>query len=292
MRRGEWGGGTYAILITESGQIDIRKIKTENGLLFYVPEYGIYQINKENRLIYGKSQVYIFDQKAINSLNIEAIVDIRKYLKEKNKTKLDEREAAFLVERLQMKVTEAKLLNDLETLGIKEDEQLKEMLDKKIIDAANREYQELKKNFDDSTVDFLNQYYSVDTMAHTNTWVRIFQHSKMTMKKSGKKMPWWIWQKTIYAPQIALVVIDNRLLDVDTSTSVKLELEPDEKTGKLKTVTYLYSKKYKMKWKVADTKTIYRYRKTRVYVVAVKTEPVKQSEPAQEKQQSIEVTAQ
>lgn len=275
-----YGGGTYAIIITESGAIDIRKIKAENGLLFFVDKLGIYQINKENRLIFGKSQVYIFDQKAINSLNIEALIDINKYLKEKKRSIMSNREVAFLVDSVKMKVTEARLLEDMEELGVKDDPKLKDYLDAKVVDAANREYKELLSKLDDETVRFLNRYYDVDTMAHQNVWLSIMESSAFKMKKSGKKYPFWPFQMTVATNHIALVIVDNRILDVDAGIKVNIELE-----GK-NVIHYVTSKKYG-KFKIADNKTIYRFAKTRVYILAVRTAPI--IKPEQEAE-PLEVT--
>jgi len=291
-----YGGGTYALMFTESGNISIRKIKPINQLLFYVPDMGVFQLNKDNRLIFGKSQVYIFDQKAINSLNIQALVNISDFLKEEKRAKLDDREIAYLVETVGMKVTEAKIIQNMIQSGLLPDTEefwnylikrddpatskeelqiLQKQQDQKVLEMLNdlrnrinfvvsRDEIKLRQNLSKETIDWLNNYYTVDTMADINVWLKVFENSAFKMKASGKKYPFWIWQRTVISPHIALVIIDNRILEVDASIKVKVEIE------KGKAVTYIDSKKYG-RFKVADPKTIYRYGKTRVYVVSVQT---------------------
>lgn len=292
-----WGGGTYAFIFTESGNISIRKVKPINQLLFYIPDMGVFQLNKDNRLIFGKSQVYIFDQKAINSLNVQALVNITDYLKKERRAKLDDREIAYLVETVGMKVTEAKLITNMINSGllpndesfwtylIKRDDPntpkdelqaLQKAQDPKVLELLNnlrnqinftvsKDEIKLRQNLSKETIDWLNNYYAVDTIAATATWLKVFENSSFKMKASGIKRAFWLWQRTAISPHIALIVIDNRLLEVDAGIKVRVEME-----GK-KAITYIESKQYG-RFKVADPKTIYRYGKTRVYVVAVQTE--------------------
>ena len=75
-------------------------------------------------------------------------------------------------------------------------------------------------------------------------------------------------QRTVGKRNIALIVLNNRVIEIDPFIKVEL----DAKTA----LWTIRTKKHGV-FKVEETKTRYRYGKTNIYVVAVKTTPRQQS---------------
>ena len=308
-------GGNYAMIFSESGNIAIKKIRTENGLLFDVPQFGVYQINKENRLLFGKAQVSLFDMKHMNSLNGQAVAALREYLKYRlsrdsnAKRSFTLQELSYIVEDIRPAVSEESILKLMIDVGvIQNDSKLfnylqdlhsdtpplpqvgaqksgldpftvgfLHMLHSKTTQGIARTETELRTQLPRQAIEWLNNFYKTDDMAHINVYQRILESSRYHMKKSTNVQPWWMWQKSAFAQNIGLFIIDNRILDDDPSIKVKTIIQDD------KVISGVISKKYGGFY-IRDPKTTYYYGKTRVYVMSVSTKQEESNDSMRETQ--------
>lgn len=256
-------GGTHVLLTNEAGQIIPITVNVINGLLFYVKDYGIYQLNKKNGLLFGKGRVYFQDQKAMNPTNIFAFMKACAYLEKNNRSAFTQREVALLVNRVNPDVTADRVAKDFEKLGLKIGNDTQKALEGHAIAAAIEDRDKLEKELGDDVVDFLNDYYHINITAHKSTRLKVLEDSDFKLKRSTKVMEWWPFQAAFWSNQIALVVIDNRKLDAVTCRTETRIVDG-------KPVTYVITKEYG-DFEIEGNRNIYRYKRTLVYVVAVTT---------------------
>lgn len=254
-------GGTHAMIFNEAGQIMPVTVNVLNGLLFYVKDYGIYQLNKKNGLVFGKGRVFFYDQKAMNPINLGAFIRICEYLERKNLSGFSIRDVAMFVDRIRPETTADDVAKGFDKLGLEWGIQTQEMLQNTALGAALADREAMRKELGDEVIDFLNDYYYIDKTAHKSTRLKVLEDSDFKLKRSTKVMGWWPFQKAFWTSHIALVIIDNRRLDaVDCRTETRIV------EGKAK--TYVMTKDYG-DFEIEGNRNIYRYKRTLVYVLAV-----------------------
>lgn len=279
------GGGVYAFIVTLTNRIKIYSIKPIHGRLFYIPDLGLFQLDEKYRYTFKKSEVYFYSQSICNPLNIEAINEIGAYLDSQNLSGLTIDHLSHYVNKFrtvdEIKKKEYELYNKLKAdIGESAEGQaaLYEKLANGTIRALASHFITLEAkanpnllsvsqlegaNFSDDTIQWLNDLYREDVIARNNLLGRTMQEERFKLRSS---MPAFgiVPQRTMSKRNIALIILNNRVIELDPF--VKVELDPVSALWIVKT-------KKHGDFRVEETKTRYRYGKTNIYVVAVKTTP-------------------
>lgn len=292
-------GGSFALIITESGKPQLYRIAPIQGRAFYIEDLGLFQLNKENRYISieGKSELYFFDQKSINPLKISAMINMRNYIKNRKKAKEDTtagqstattttttttkknsddflyddssaitlEELALMVPMFSPLLDDATVIDAMRRLGIRNDKefqaQIKPFLEQKIIDNAVDKLIALKRDLKEDGIKFLNRFYEEDDVLYNSLVGKYIEKTSFKIKKSTQVLP-WIPQSGMGKRDMAIVIIDDRAFDI-----VSAVVEYDVEGG----TVWINCGKYG-RFQFSDTKTRYRYggvNGTNLYIVAV-----------------------
>lgn len=254
-------GGTHALIFNEAGQIIPVKVNILNGLLFYVKNYGVHQLNKKYGLGFGKGRVYFYDQMFMNPIDIGAFMKACGYLDRNHLASFSRRQMAMLVDNVLPEATADQVAKGFSELGLKLGENTEKVLKEHALGAAMEDREALKKELGEDVVDFFNDYYHIDITAQKSIRLKILEDSDFKLKGSPKMTEWWPFQKAFWTSHIALVVIDNRRLD-----AVPCKTETRIVDGK--PITYVMTKEYG-DFEIEGNRNIYRYKRTLVYVLAV-----------------------
>lgn len=266
-------GGSYALIFTESGALQIYKIRADHERAFNT-DLGRFQTKKENRYVMGRGDVQIYDQKSCNPIDIMALVDIRQFIADRKLETLPPKLTAILSggkafsEYLPTKP-------DPENKGypVLDNEQIQNIInnvvkdkDEVIVSEPSTET-EPKVKLEQATVRFLSNYYNEDVQVHLATLGKML--SSMKWRAKGSMKAFGIFSTDLYRKDhVALVIINNKSLD-----AVPAKLDLDIQTGKYWIVTKKYGK-----FEYKDAKTRYRYGKSNIFLVSVKTTPPKHVE--------------
>lgn len=265
-------GGTYAIFATEAGKMELVNIKPDKGRLFKC-KFGQFQLNKKYRYQLGKSDVYFYDQKGFNPLDISALTNIRDYLRTKRKDEENEMKNTPLLTEYEIALITNKFQDYLQTSPfVRRTEDNMPIL----TDDAFRLQDLLLDKLDDNTRMFLEDYFEEDEVAQTNKLARIPQEMRFRDQSSPGLMS-IMPQNTMNKRNLALVVINNRILDM-----VPVTTRQDEKSGKMLVMHEKYGNHV-----VKETKTRYRHGKTNIFIIGVKTVEKKVIEEA--KQELVQI---
>lgn len=287
-------GGSYAFIFTESGTLQIYRIRSDHERAFNT-DLGRFQVKKEHRYPLGKGDVYFYDQKACNPIDVMALVDIRKFLTDRQLDVMPSQLTAVLSgakafpEYLPMKQQQEEYLDErnqkrTSTYSVVDNERIHSIIEDTIKDDKVDIVEPAKgrAKLEQKTVQFMGNYYNEDVQVHLAAIGKMLASMKYRAKGSMKAFGIFSMEMN-RKDHIALVIINNRLLD-----AVPAKLELDIESGKYSLVTKKYGK-----FRVSDTKTRYKYGKSNIYVVSVRTIPpkIKEKEPrkplfaAQKKQQ-------
>ena len=268
-------GGTFALFATEAGKLDVVKINADRGRLFHC-KYGFFQLNKKYRYQLGKSDIYFYDQKGFNPLDVSALVNIRNYLQLKKVDSDNEMKNAPILTEYEISLITSKFQDYLtSTQGVVRDPNTREVLGLSA-DAVTLQ-NILMGKLEDNTRTFLDDYFEEDEIAQTNMLSRIPIDMKFRIKESRVAHELIPQKRTWGKKNVALVVINNRLLDL-----VPVDAMQDEETGLM-----IIKDRFAQygTFVVEETKTRYRHGKTNIFIVAVKTirrpkdVPVEQEKP-------------
>lgn len=253
-------GGSHAFIFTESGSLIIFKIRADHERAFNT-DLGRFQVKKEHRYSLGRGDVYFYDQKSCNPLDVMAVQDLRALAKSIRKDTLPPGYVAVLSGR-------AAFPEYLPTKMEGEGKDAYPVLDGEkiaaLIDATVRNDDEIiepeKHKITKNTVNWLANYYHEDVQVHLATIGKLLSSMRFRLKMSRKTIG--MFSMSLYRKDhIALVVINNRMLDV-----VPAKLELDASANQY----YVWTKKYG-KVEINESKTRYKYGKSNVYIVSVKT---------------------
>jgi hypothetical protein len=270
-------GGTYAAVVTLSNRIKIYSVRPIHGRIFIIPDLGVFQLDEKYRYTFKKSEVYFFDQKSCNPLDLQAIEEIRQYLDKENLPGLTINDLQHYIPKFRVVEEGKRKLHELyNTLhkaeGIEEKELLPALMDGTLKRTADHLVAlEMSKNpnlikldkavFSEKTIQWLNDYYSEDVIARYNMFNRLLSERNFRLKPSLPifgMMP----QRTIGKRDIGVIVTNNRMLELDP----KIKVDINEETGILE----IQTEKHGI-FEIQETKTRYRYGKTNIYFLAVKT---------------------
>lgn len=278
-------GGTFAFVITESGKPEIYRISPIMGRIWSEDKYGIFNLNKTYRYISltGKSEMYFYDQRSCNPLNISSLVKIDAVLDERKKKKegsaapvsmpaaatadaavyddnftLTFEDLIQLVDKLARMAEEVKQEEDDPAKPFNSDVALAKA--KEILKDKSKR-QQLKNEFGEKTIRWLNDFYLEDDVAYNALIGRVIKNSKYKPKNSMQIMP-WLPQGAMVHRNMAIVIIDDRTFDI-----VDVSVEDDFANG----IQKIDAGEYGI-FKFADTKTRYRYggtQGTNIFILAV-----------------------
>lgn len=258
-----------------ANELRIYSINPINRRLFYIPELGMFQLNESYRYILGRSEIYIYHQLGTNPLWLASINDIASHLEKEKRKNLDMHDLALYVDKIR-KVEEGKRLIDAllsnqdgEEAAAAMKKKLQEMYEDGSLQYTIERLAEAKKPqnlpFHTETVDWLNAYYGEDVVSRLNLYLTILIQEKFRLKTS-LSVPPDIVGRTMKKPSVALVVINNRVIEIDPDAKVKM----NEDTGEQE----LHTKHYGI-FKIKEARTRYKYGKQAIYFVMVKTKKPK-----------------
>lgn len=270
-------GGTYAAVVTLSNRIKIYSVRPIHGRIFIIPDLGVFQLDEKYRYTFKKSEVYFFDQKSCNPLDLQAIEEIRQYLDKEGLPGLTIHDLQNYIYKFRVVEEGKKKLYELykklqDKEEIKESELLPALLDGTLKRSADHLVAlDMRVNpnlvkletaiFSEKTIQWLNDYYSEDVIARYNMFNRLLSERNFRLKPSLPifgMMP----QRTIGKRDIGIIVTNNRVLELDP----KIKVDINENSGLWEVQTEKHGT-----FKIEETKTRYRYGKTNLYFLAVKT---------------------
>lgn len=269
-------GGTYAAVVTLSNRIKIYSVRPIHGRIFIIPDLGVFQLDEKYRYTFKKSEVYFFDQKSCNPLDLQAIEEVRHYLDREGLPGLTIHDLQNYIQKFKIveesKKKQYEVYKSLQKEGLEEKELLPALLDGTIRRSAeqlvaldmrvNPNLIKLDKAvFSEKTIQWLNDYYSEDVIARYNMFNRLLSERNFRLKPSLPifgMMP----QRTIGKRDLAIVVTNNRVLELDA----KIKVDINENSGLWEIQTSTHGT-----FRIEETKTRYRYGKTNIYFLAVKT---------------------
>ena len=289
-----WSNGRFAFIVTLANELRIYSINPINRRLFYVPDLGMFQLNESHRYILGKSEVYLYHQLSTNPLNLFAIVEISRHLQKEKRKNLDMHDLAIYVDKIRRVEQGKRLIDGLlsSATNDQEAEEIKVKLQNMYSDGSLQysieKLADLTKPkelpFSNETLDWLNSYYGEDVVNRQFVMLSIIIQEKFRLKASMGVPPVFMG-RTSRKSTIALVVINDRIIEVDPFAKVEMNAE----TGDMELVT-----KHFGVFKIREARTRYKYGKQAVYFVMVHTKkPVIQAlEPDNGKAAGEQVTPQ
>lgn len=235
----------------------------------------MFQLNESYRYILGRSEIYLYHQLSTNPLWLSSLIDIQNHLSKEHRKNLDMQDLAIYVDKIR-KVEEGKRFVDafISTADSQEDAarikaKLAESYEDGSLQYAIEKIAENKKPhnlpFSVETSDWLNSYYGEDVVSRLNLMLTILIQEKHRLTVSRQVAPELIG-RTARKPSIALVVINNRVIEVDSSAKVK----QNEDTGDQELITKNFGT-----FKIREARTRYKYGKQAIYFVMVKTKKPK-----------------
>lgn len=283
-------GGQYAIIVTLSNQLRIFSIKAIHGSLFYIPEYGIFQLDEKYRYALGKAEIYFYAQKAANPIDILAFDEFMQFLETKGMATLTMADILALVTKI--KRMDIKLEKKAETVkamldknvggsvqqvieGLRDgtiDQTAAELAEVELREQnlANRQKIEGYEMLSPQAIQWFNDFFREDIIASKYVDQMISTNQKYKIKASTPLLGIFP-QSTTGKRHIMITVVQvgkSRYLEVDPKIKVDNNFEKDE--------IELASKKFG-NFIVKNSGAVYRYGKTRVYVVSVKARRKKPS---------------
>lgn len=267
-------GGTFAFITTVYNQLRIHQVKPIYGRIFFVKDLGVYQLNEEYRYLLGRAEIYWYTQKGINPLSLRAVVDLQKFISDENKQELDINDLAAIVDKIRKVEQKKKLIEQLEGQYNATSDQIKEYeasgelentVNKILANANGKGYEKLDKR----TKAWLNAYFKEDINARFYLEMAMLADEKFKLPTSPQVRNFMPLQKTMAKKNVALIILNDSRIIVDSSVSVEMDYN--------KGFFVLKTKEYG-DFDIIEAKTRYKYGRQNIFVAMVETGIAKPAE--------------
>lgn len=265
-------GGTFAFIITLDNQLRVYRVTPIYGRIFYVPDLGFFLLDEEYRYILtnGKCEIYIYNQKGCNPLSAASVNEIKRHLVNEGKKHLDMKDLALYVDKIRKVEVGKSIIQRLKSdpNHVITDEELSAVLHDASFDFTVEKLTELSRprsnaKLSEQAISWLNSYFKEDVVSRHYLLMREITDTKYKMKES-KRVTGALsyFGPTAGKKNIALIVINNSRIEVDTKVKVEMNYE--------KGFYELATRKYGI-FEIREAKTRYKFGRQNVFVVMVDT---------------------
>lgn len=267
------GGRTVAVIATRSNELKFVRPKPIHQSLFWSKDLGLFQFNEDFNYIRKKSLWYFYDQSCFNPVSLQAKDEIDQWLANNNRPHMTIEDLSKYVYKIryveEYERTLAQFVDGLRKQGATEKE-LWDGFKDGTLERAATEYTKSKfkyeaekafstSDFSPHTIKWLNALFSEEVVTRNYLFQRVLTEQKFQLWNSLPIMGMFP-NATMGKKQIALIVTDNRHIELDAN----IELKRDLATGK----AFVHSKEYN-DFEIQSPRAVYRHGRMRIYILMV-----------------------
>lgn len=265
-------GKRTALIITRSNEIKFIRPRAIHQRMFWVKDMGLFQFNEDYIYQRHRSPWYIYDQSCTNPVSFQALLEINTWLESQGRPHMtieDVKKYVYQIRYIdQYEKDLAEWVDKLLTDGVSQKDlyamffdgsleaAVKKSSELKVRQEAEKAFEKGQGEFSDHTKKWLNDFMSEDVVARNYLFQRILTEQKFKLWPSLPVFAINMFQKTKMKKYLALIVRDNRVVELDLDITIRKELN----TGKF----IIHSKEYN-DFELKSQRAVYRHGKTRVF---------------------------